>query len=66
MENVVTRDLELSYPLTVSWLVAPDFNARFLQNPPVGCCCPSAFPVPMKKEKAHVVAQWPRQTIMCF
>lgn len=56
---MVTRDLELSYPLTVSWIVAPDFKARFLQNSPVGCCCPSAFPVQMKKEKAHVVAQWP-------
>lgn len=54
MKNVVTRDLELPYPLTVSWIVAPDFNARFLQNLPVGCCCPSAFPVQMKKEKAHV------------
>lgn len=57
---MVTRDLELPYPLTVSWIVAPDFSARFLQNLPVGCCCcPSAFPGQMKKEKAPVVAQCP-------
>lgn len=58
VEKCVTRDLEPPYPFTVSWIVAPDFNARFLQNLPDGCCCPSAFPVQMKKEKAHV-AQWP-------
>lgn len=63
---MVTRDLEPPALLQLAELAAPDisepgFSRTFL----LVAADYSAFPVQMKK-KAHVVAQWPRQTTMCF